>query len=149
MIFDKIMENQGKCQTLLIPYVINTESESEDQYLKSIQDELCKIGFNCSYKGNGRWEFTTLQERWHGTEEDLYHALLDKKINPDQLIYSIAAMTACKAAVKDGYILDDNAAEEIARGALSLSDPHCPHGRPCYTTITRENLFSLVRRTDS
>ena len=53
MIFDKIMENQGKCQTLLIPYVINTESESEDQYLKSIQDELCKIGFNCSYKGNG------------------------------------------------------------------------------------------------
>ncbi|MDY4768803.1 MAG: DNA mismatch repair endonuclease MutL [Treponema sp.] len=149
MIFDKIMENQGKCQTLLIPYVINTESESEDQYLKSIQDELCKIGFNCSYKGNGRWEFTTLQERWHGTEEDLYHALLDKKINPDQLIYSIAAMTACKAAVKDGSILDDNAAEKIARGALSLSDPHCPHGRPCYTTITRENLFSLVRRTDS
>lgn len=149
MIFDKIMENQGKCQTLLIPYVINTESQSDDLYLESIQSELCKIGFNCTFKGNGRWEFSTLQERWHGTEEDLHHALLDKKVSPEQLIYSVAAMTACKAAVKDGYILDDNAAEEIAKGALSLPDPHCPHGRPCYTTITRENLFSLVRRTDS
>ena len=56
-------------------------------------------------------------------------------------------MTACKAAVKDGWILDDNAAEEIARNALELEDPHCPHGRPVYTVITREQLFSLVRRT--
>ena len=63
------------------------------------------------------------------------------------MIYSIAAMTACKEAVKDGWILDDNAAEEIARNALELEDPHCPHGRPVYTVITREQLFSLVRRT--
>lgn len=148
MIFDKIMENPCKSQTLLIPYVIETISKTDDDYLESIKEELKKTGFTCENKGNGRWEFTTLQERWKGTEEDLYHSLLDIKAKPKDLIYSIAASTACKAAVKDGTILEEAAAEKIARGALELDDPHCPHGRPCYTTITRENLFRLVRRTE-
>ncbi|MEE1213084.1 MAG: DNA mismatch repair endonuclease MutL [Treponema sp.] len=148
MIFDQIIESQGKSQNLLIPYVITTENKEDDDYLERIKDELKKTGFTCQNIGAGRWEFLTIPERWHGTEEDLKHDLLDKKIRPQDIIYSIAAMTACKAAVKDGWILDDDAAEKIARGALALPDPHCPHGRPCYTTITRETLFSLVRRTD-
>lgn len=148
MLFDQIMKNPGSVQTLLIPYVIETSTKKDDEYLESIKNELKKVGFTCKNKGNGRWEFTTLHERWNGTEEDLYHALLDVKSAPKDLIYSIAASTACKAAVKDGTILEDAAAEKIARAALKLEDPHCPHGRPCYTTITRENLFHLVRRTE-
>lgn len=148
MLFDQIMKNPGSVQTLLIPYVIETCTKKDDEYLESIKNELKKVGFTCKNKGNGRWEFTTLHERWNGTEEDLYHALLDVKSAPKDLIYSIAASTACKAAVKDGTILEDAAAEKIARAALKLEDPHCPHGRPCYTTITRENLFHLVRRTE-
>lgn len=148
MIFDQIMKNPESAQTLLIPYVIETASKKDDEYLESIKNELKKVGFTCENKGNGRWEFTTLHERWNGTEEELYHALLDIKANPKDLIYTVAASTACRAAIKDGTILEDSAAEKIARGALSLDDPHCPHGRPCYTTITRENLFHLVRRTE-
>lgn len=148
MLFDQIMKNPESAQTLLIPYVIETASKKDDEYLESIKNELKKVGFTCENKGDGRWEFTTLHERWNGTEEELYHALLDIKANPKDLIYTVAASTACRAAVKDGTILEDSAAEKIARGALSLDDPHCPHGRPCYTTITRENLFHLVRRTE-
>lgn len=148
MLFDEIMSNLNASQKLLIPYVIETSSKRDDDYLESIKDQLKQIGFNCQNKGNGRWEFTTLQERWNGTEEELYHTLLDIKAEPKDLIYAIAASTACKAAVKDGTILEDAAAEKIARAALELKDPHCPHGRPCYTTITRENLFNLVRRTE-
>lgn len=148
MLFDQIMKNPGSVQTLLIPYVIETSTKKDDEYLESIKNELKKVGFTGENKGNGRWEFTTLHERWNGTEEDLYHSLLDIKAAPKDLIYSIAASTACKAAVKDGTILEDAAAEKIARAALQLEDPHCPHGRPCYTTITRENLFHLVRRTE-
>lgn len=148
MLFDQIMKNPESAQTLLIPYVIETASKKDDEYLESIKNELKKVGFTCENKGNGRWEFTTLHERWNGTEEELYHALLDIKANPKDLIYTVAASTACRASVKDGTILEDSAAEKIARGALRLDDPHCPHGRPCYTTITRENLFHLVRRTE-
>ena len=148
MIFDSIMENQGKFQSLLIPYEIETKDEAEDRYMESISGELEKIGFKCKNAGDGKWEFSTLNERWKGSEEDLEHAIFDKKVAPKDIIYSMAAMTACKAAVKDGWTLLDSTAEEIARGALSLKDPHCPHGRPCYFSLTREKLFSLVRRTE-
>ena len=47
----------------------------------------------------------------------------------------------------DGTVLDDDAAQDLAKAALELEDPHCPHGRPVYTTITRKQLFELVRRT--
>ena len=57
-------------------------------------------------------------------------------------------MTACKVAVKDGWTLLDSTAEEIAKGALALKDPHCPHGRQCYFKISREELFKLVRRVE-
>ena len=148
MIFDRIMNEKSTEQQLLIPYVIETKDEAEDKYLESILGELKKAGFTAHKKSEGTWEFTTLNERWKGSEEDLEHALFDKKVAPKDLLYSIAAMTACKAAVKDGWTLADSTAEEIAKGALCLKDPHCPHGRPCYFTLTREELFKWVRRTE-
>ena len=149
MLFDRIMQNPSSRQNLLIPYVIQTESRKDDEYLESIQDELKKIGFDCTHDGKGTWRFTSVHERWVGTEDELKKLLLDNKTEPRDIIYAVAAMTACRAAVKDGYKLDPAAAEEIISGALSLPDPHCPHGRPCYTTITKQNLFALVRRTDA
>ena len=73
--------------------------------------------------------------------------LFVKQVAPEEIIRSIAAMTACKAAVKDGYVLDDQTAAELAEQAFTLNDPHCPHGRPVYTVISREKLFELVKRT--
>ena len=71
---------------------------------------------------------------------------MDRRINPGDMINAAAASTACRAAVMDGTVLDEKTAEEIARKALELPDPHCPHGRPVYTAITRRQLFSLVKR---
>ena len=38
---------------------------------------------------------------------------------------------------------------KLAKDALALSDPHCPHGRPVWTTLTRGELFARVRRTET
>ena len=147
ILYNKIIQAKGQKQELLVPYTIKTQTEEEDKYLESIQESLTEIGFTCKNCGNGNWEFSSIQERWTGSEEDLQHALLDEKVKPEEIIYSIAATAACKAAVKDGYTLDDDTASKIAKEALLLPDPHCPHGRPVYTTISREQLFALVRRT--
>ena len=64
-------------------------------------------------------------------------------------MYAICAMTACKAAVKDGFVLDRATAAKLAKDALALPDPHCPHGRPVWTTLTRGELFARVRRTET
>ena len=147
ILFNKIMETAGRRQKLLVPYVVETASSSDDAYLENIKDELEEAGYSVTNCGNGRWEFSSVPERWQGTEDDLSRALLDKRLNPGEIQYTLAATSACKAAVKDGYILDSTTAARLAREALDLPDPHCPHGRPIYTAITREQLFALVKRT--
>ena len=147
LLFDKIMKSQGKTQPLLIPYKIRTESKTQDNQLEKLKDKLTKIGFETKFINDGEWEITSIPERWTGSEYDLRTLLFVKHVEPEEIIRSIAAMTACKAAVKDGYVLDDDTAALLVEQAFTLEDPHCPHGRPVYTVISREKLFELVKRT--
>lgn len=149
ILFDKLMNSQGDAgrQQLLIPYKIRTESKTQDNQLEKLKDELCRIGFETEHTEDGLWEIKTIPERWTGTEYDLRTLIFVKQVEPKEIIRSIAAMTACKAAVKDGYVLDDTTAARLVEQAFTLEDPHCPHGRPIYTVISRAKLFELVKRT--
>lgn len=145
-IYDTIMKNTTEKQALLVPYVIQTDNKADDAYLTQIQGQLNEAGYEGKNCGKGRWEFTTVPARWKGTEEDLKNDLLDRRIQPFDMINAVAASTACRLAVKAGDVLDQNTAAEIARIALELPDPHCPHGRPVFTSITRKQLYQLVKR---
>ena len=149
ILFDRLMNNQNENanQQLLIPYKIRTESKMQDLQLEKLQSRLSQIGFEIQKIEDGYWEVSSIPERWTGSEFDLKQALFVKHVEPEEIIRSIAAMTACKAAVKDGYILDSITAEKLVKQAFTLEDPHCPHGRPVYTVISREKLFELVKRT--
>lgn len=149
ILFNQLMNNQGQAsrQALLIPYKIHTESKSQDNQLEKLKEQLGKIGFETKKVSDGEWEVTSIPDRWTGTEYDFRTLIFVKHVEPQEIIRSIAAMTACKAAVKDGYILDDQAATKLVEAAFTLEDPHCPHGRPIYTVISREKLFELVKRT--
>lgn len=145
-LYNQIMADAGQKQPLLVPYTIQTENAADDNYIAALADKLEEAGFSCRNCGNGTWEFTAVPIRWKGTQEDLAHDLLDRRINPHDMINAAAASAACRAAVMDGTVLDDKTAAWIAEEALKLPDPHCPHGRPVYTTITRRQLFALVKR---
>ena len=149
ILFNQLMNNQGQAsrQALLIPYKIHTESKSQDNQLEKLKEQLGKIGFETKKVSDGEWEVTSIPDRWTGTEYDFRTLIFVKHVEPQEIIRSIAAMTACKAAVKDGYILDDQAATKLVEAAFTLEDPHCPHGRPIYTVISREKLFELLKRT--
>lgn len=148
ILFDRLTHGKIETQELLIPYTVTAESDDDERYMEQLQPTLHTIGFTCTRTDSGAWKFTTVPARWTGTESDLAEALLTKHVAPEKLLYNIAAMTACKAAVKDGYVLDAATAANLARSALALPDPHCPHGRPVWTTLTREQLFARVRRTE-
>ncbi len=147
IIFNSLMKNQGNRQALLIPYKIKTDSKTQDNQLEKLKDELTKIGFETVKISDGEWEVRTIPERWTGSQYDLLSLLFVKQQEPSEIIRAIAAMTACKAAVKDGYVLDSSAATSLVEKAFTLDDPHCPHGRPIYTVISKAKLFELVKRT--
>lgn len=145
-LYNKIMESAGEKQELLVPYTVNTDSVADDNYLEEILDDLDKAGFSGKNCGDGRWEFTTVPARWKGSEEDLAKDLLDRRVAPHKMINTVAASTACRMAVMDGHMLDEKTASWIAQEALKLPDPHCPHGRPVFTVITKRQLFEIMKR---
>ena len=149
ILFDNLMNSQedAKTQELLIPYKITTESKKQDEQMEKLKPRLDKIGFKTEFVEDGLWEISAVPERWTGTEFELKALLFEKQVEVEQIIRSIAAMTACKAAIKDGYMIDSKTAEELVKAAFTLEDPHCPHGRPVYTVFSREKLFELVKRT--
>ncbi len=147
ILFNKFMENSGQKQPLLISYVLETQTESDDSYLESIKDKLSGAGFDIENTGDGRWEITSVPITWQGTEKDLYKDILTDKKPPEQLIRNIAASCACRSAVMDGTVVDNDTAKKIIEGAFNLEDPHCPHGRPVWKVFTKDELFQMVKRT--
>ena len=146
ILFNAIMENAGEKQPLLIPLQLKTQSDEEDDYLESVKTELADAGFELERAQDG-WLIKSVPIRYKGNELDFYEDIVKKHVEPSQILYHVAASTACRAAVMDGDIVSPSKAEEIARGALELKDPHCPHGRPVFHKLTRAELFSLVKRT--
>ncbi len=146
-LFDKIMDGQTQRQPLLVPEKIELESQEDDQYMASIADELKNFGFECEKIGDCLWQFNSFNSMWKGGAIELKKLIFEKRVEPKELIRKIAAMAACRSAIKDGDVIDDAAAEDLAKKAFALPDPHCPHGRPCWTVVTKERLFELVKRT--
>lgn len=152
MIFDRMMEGRDEgnyVQPLLIPYTIEVDDEGEEKYLESLLEKLKEIGFEGKNTGNGVFEFNTVPSRWNGTQKDFKDAILEEKAGPERIMYKIYATAACRRAVMQGMPLDDKTAEELAVNALSLPDPHCPHGRPIWFSMTKDQMFARVRRTEN
>lgn len=147
ILYNQIMAESSEKQELLVPYTVTADSAADDNYIRCIQEKLSACGFTCRDCGDGKWEFTSVPVRWKGNEADLKKDILDRRVSPADMINAVAASTACRRAVMDGTILDRETAAQIARQALELPDPHCPHGRPVFTSITRSQLFELVKRT--
>ena len=67
-----------------------------------------------------------------------------------------AATLACRSAIKDGALLDNEAAIDLAKAVLPQAGeaagseprntPRCPHGRPLWMELGRSELLRAVRR---
>ncbi len=147
LLYNRFIAQAGQRQHLLVPYVVETSSDADDEYLRSLTDRLEAAGFETKECGEGRWEFSSVPLQWQGTEADLEQDLLAKRIIPEELVASLAATNACRHAVMDGTVLDEATATQLAKDTLALEDPHCPHGRPLWLKISREDMDQGVKRT--
>ena len=147
IIFEQLQHNIGGVQELLIPYRIITSSEEDDAFIRKHRELLCKAGFALADEGSGVWQVTAVPARWTGTERDLIRDITGVRKNAGDILYQILASAACRAACKDHAILDPVTQQRIAAQAFELPEPICPHGRPIWIVLTREELFKRVKRT--
>lgn len=147
ILFEGLKKSLGPSQELLIPYRIETESEKDDEIIRLNLQELQKAGFNINEEKKGLWIIRAVPIRWHGTEKDLKEDLAGSGKDPSGLMHHILARSACRAACKDGDIIDPVSAYNIAVKTFALPEPLCPHGRPLYFIIDRTELFKRIKRT--
>ncbi len=146
IIFEQLTNGAVQSQNLLVPYDFNVEEDVE-ALLKQRLAEYEQIGIHLEQVESGRWRIQRIPARFAGLEEALVESLSRQEASESAFKASLFADLACKAAVKDGESLDRYSATELARQALALRVPRCPHGRPIWFQISRDELFEIVGRT--
>lgn len=160
LLFDEYMATSPAAQDLLVPAVYEPEDDAEAERLELAAPELGSLGFGLEKEGKS-WLITALPSPLDkdpvGAVREILVSLCPQKEDGEAggrgareqirgARSAALATAACRAAVKDGDELEPEAGLELARRALALPEPRCPHGRPIWVRLSREELFRLVRR---
>jgi len=145
ILYNKFMSEPVPKQELLAPIPFTAESNEEDAFLSANKEELSRLGVEIEKDGES-WSIEALPADWRMGDAETVKEILGLRQAGENMAKRWAATCCCRAAIKDGDILDDKTAFELGKQALALPDPHCPHGRPVWTEISREALFKAVRR---
>ncbi|GHU89329.1 DNA mismatch repair protein MutL [Spirochaetia bacterium] len=145
ILYDAFLSKPIPKQELLVPIPFSTASVDEDKFLSSHRTELANLGLIIE-EDEGEWRITALPANWKLGDTETVREILELRTAGENMAERWAATLSCHAAIKDGDYLDDSATLALAKEALSLPQPRCPHGRPVWTTLTQENLYKAVRR---
>ncbi len=144
-LYNRFKTRKGGIQKLLVPIHVELEEEESLQMVK-VMGELNDLGIRMEQKDSTTWDITGLPEAWHPVLDSLVDVLTTAVFTAEDFEKELFSGMACRSAVKDGDVLDETTAIELIDFALTEDQPYCPHGRPIYTVITREELNALVGR---
>jgi DNA mismatch repair protein MutL len=80
---------------------------------------------------------------------DVVDAILERgKVSDAENKHAVAALLACKAAIKAGERLSMEAMQTLIALLARAEEPYtCPHGRPILVSFTRRELDVMFKRT--
>jgi len=117
-------------------------------YIVSDADATLWINVQFSFEKliNNQWQLISIPEICAGKETVIINFIKNQKGTIPDLETELYADMACKTAIKDGDILDSITAAELIRKTMDLKNARCPHGRPVWFQVSREELFRFVGR---
>jgi DNA mismatch repair protein MutL len=147
ILYDRFLSRRVPRQELLAPIPFTTGGAEEDRFLTLHREEFEKLGVEFEQEEEGIWRITALPVNWNLSDGKTVEEILKLRTAGENMAEHWAATLACHGAVRDGDYLDDDAALALAEEALALPVPRCPHGRPLWVEMSREELFKAVKRT--
>lgn len=152
ILYDSLKESQHPSQALLVPYVLEFPSDEARARFGKSREDLERVGFRFDLDGDSCVinEVPALLGEAKAVQSlrDLFFSdpsgvpeLSGRGPRADLL-----ATVACRAAVKDGDLLDPDTANNLIEQALRLPFPRCPHGRPIWIALDRNSLYRMVGR---
>ncbi len=146
ILFDALESRPIRRQELLVPYVFEPESQADGDFLKERSQELSLAGFDFQETEGGSWSLISHPEGLKAKLAHVVREILELRDSGQGMRRALNALTACRSAIKEGELLDNVSAQELARQALALPDQHCPHGRPILVRLGRDELYRRCLR---
>jgi DNA mismatch repair protein MutL len=145
LIFEKLSRGSPRMQELLVPLYFDA-SANEGALLSDRTAELLTIGIGLKRSGRLSYEITALSAEFERIPEAALIEMLKTMARGEGWVRELRARAACRLALKEGNAVDMVTAQELLRGALALDPPRCPHGRPIWHEVSRDELYKLVDR---
>jgi len=147
IIFEELRHGRETPQELLFPVCFDVSDREEEELLERLP-RFAEMGIELERVASRSFEITALAPAYSSLEEGALVELLKAADTAlERIEEQLYTMAACRTAIKDGEELDALTAGELIRKTLGLRDARCPHGRPIWHRVTREELFRLVKRT--
>jgi DNA mismatch repair protein MutL len=146
ILYDRFLSQPIPVQELLVPISFSAESEEDDRFLEAKKEELAALGLIIE-KDTDAWRIDALPADWRLGDAQTVKEILNLRDAGENMAERWAATMSCHQAIRDGERLDDASALALAKEALMLPEPRCPHGRPIWTEVSKEALYKAVRRS--
>ena len=155
ILFEKLKANQEgiSAQSLLQPLPVRLNPSAAGELLANM-DMLEELGFEIEEFGENTVLLRqipmdlspeTAAEAVETLAADLLSGRRESKDTVrDELLHTVA----CKAAIKAGWVSDEQELLAIAREVMAREDlKYCPHGRPICVSLSKKQLEKQFKRT--
>lgn len=155
ILYDKLVASheQIPSQQLLMPLYVDMAAD-DIALIEEHRDEFLALGVDAASAGESLLRVSSLPADIKAdAAEDFINAISKmlremRKVNGSDLRQEVLHMTACKAAIKAGQLLNMRQMRQLIIDLCNTTHPFtCPHGRPCMIEIDSNQLYKMFKRT--
>lgn len=156
ILYDKLVASHAEIpsQQLLMPLYIDLDADVIS-LLEENREEFLRLGVDAIAGGENVLRISSLPADIKADDaedfiKEISKMLLEMRhnINGSDLRQNVLHMTACKAAIKAGQLLNMRQMRQLIIDLCNTEHPFtCPHGRPCMIVIDSDQLYKMFKRT--
>lgn len=155
VLYDKLVaaHEQVPAQQLLLPLYIDMPADDVERIVAH-REEFVKLGVDVEPGGEKLLRVSSLPTDIKAEDAEAFILEISKmlgelrEINGSDLRQEVLHMTACKAAIKAGQLLNMQQMRQLIIDLCNTTHPFtCPHGRPCMIAIDSDQLYKMFKRT--
>lgn len=155
ILYDKLVaaHEQVPAQQLLLPLYIDMPADDVERIVAH-REEFVKLGVDVEPGGERLLRVSSLPTDIKAEDAEAFILEISKmlgelrEINGSDLRQEVLHMTACKAAIKAGQLLNMQQMRQLIIDLCNTTHPFtCPHGRPCMIAIDSDQLYKMFKRT--
>lgn len=155
ILYDKLVASheQIPSQQLLMPLYVDMAAD-DIALIEKHRDEFLALGVDAAGAGESLLRVSSLPADIKAdAAEDFINAISKmlremRNVNGSDLRQEVLHMTACKAAIKAGQLLNMRQMRQLIIDLCNTTHPFtCPHGRPCMIEIDSNQLYKMFKRT--